>query len=129
MTDNELTHEIIGAAIEDHRVLGPGLLENAYEDCLARELYLRAIRFERQKPLPLVYKELKLDAGYRLDLLVEGRVVVELKAVEALAPIHEAIVLTYLRLSGCRIGLLVNFNVPVLKDGIRRFMNGFPKVE
>ncbi|MCL4523571.1 MAG: GxxExxY protein [Acidobacteria bacterium] len=129
MTDNELTHEIIGAAIEVHRMLGPGLLEDTYEECLARELSLRKVRFERQKPLPLVYKELKLDAGYRLDILVEGRIIVELKAVEALAPIHEAIVLTYLRLSGCRLGLLANFNVPVLKDGVRRFINGFPKVE
>lgn len=129
MTDNELTHQIIGAAIEVHRVLGPGLLEDTYEECLARELTLRNVRFEQQKPLPLVYKDLKLEAGYRLDLLVEGRIVVELKAVEALAPIHEAIVLTYLRLSGCRLGLLINFNVPVLKDGIRRFINGYPKVE
>ncbi len=94
MTDNQLTHAIIGAAIEVHRVLGPGLLESAYEECLARELTLRNIKFERQKPLPVVYKEVKLDCGYRLDFLVEGRVVLELKAVESLAPIHEAIMLT-----------------------------------
>ncbi len=122
MTDNQLTHEIIGAAIEVHRVLGPGLLESAYEECLARELSLRSIKYERQKPLPVVYKEVKLDCGYRLDFLVEGRVVLELKAVESLAPIHEAIVLTYLRLSGCQIGLLINFHTQILKDGIKRFV-------
>ncbi len=122
MTDNQLTHEIIGAAIEVHRVLGPGLLESTSEECLAHELTLRNIKFERQKPLPVVYKEVKLDCGYRLDFLVEGRVVLELKAVESLAPIHEAIVLTYLRLSGCKIGLLINFHVELLKNGIRRFV-------
>lgn len=122
MTDSQLTHEIIGAAIEVHRALGPGLLESAYAECLARELALRRIPFEREKPLPIVYKEVKLECGYRVDLLVDGRVVVELKAVEALAPIHEAIVLTYLRLSGCKIGLLVNFHVQALKDGIKRLV-------
>ncbi len=122
MTDNQLTHEIIGAAIEVHRVLGPGLLESAYEECLARELTLRNIKFERQKPLPVVYKDVKLDCGYRLDFLVEGRVVLELKAVESLASIHEAIMLTYLRLSGCQIGLLINFHTQILKDGIKRFV-------
>ena len=122
MSDNDLTHNIIGAAIEVHKLLGPGLLESAYEECLAREFVLRKIPFERQKPAPVVYKEVKLECGYRMDFLVAGEVVVELKAVEALAPVHEAIVLTYLRLSGCRIGLLINFNVPVLKDGVRRFV-------
>jgi len=122
MTDNELTHEIIGAAIEVHRTLGPGLLESTYEECTARELTLRGLSFERQKPLPIVYKDVKLECGYRVDLLVEGRVVVELKSAGALAPVHEAIVLTYLRLSGVRIGLLINFNVAVLKDGIKRFI-------
>jgi GxxExxY protein len=120
MNDQELTHSIIGAAIEVHRVLGPGPLESAYEECLAHELTLREIAFERQKPLPVVYKGMKLECGYRVDLLVGGRVVVELKAVEALAPIHDAILLTYLRLSGCKIGLLINFHCAVLKDGIRR---------
>jgi GxxExxY protein len=120
LTDQELTHSIIGAAIEVHRQLGPGLLESAYEECLAQELTLRSIPFERQKPVPVVYKGLKLECGYRVDLLVDGRVVVELKAVEALAPIHDAILLTYLRLSGCKIGLLINSHVAVLKDGIRR---------
>jgi len=125
MTDTQLTHEIIGAAIEVHRTLGPGLLESAYEECLARELTLRRIPFERQKPLPLVYKDVKLDCGYRIDLLVGSRVVVELKAVEALAPVHDAVVLTYLRLSDCRIGLLINFHTAVLKDGIRRLVNNY----
>jgi len=122
MSDNDLSHSIIGAAIEVHKLLGPGLLESAYEECLAREFVLRAIGFERQKPAAVVYKEVKLECGYRMDFLVEGRIVVELKAVEALAPVHEAIVLTYLRLSGCRLGLLINFNVTALKDGIRRFV-------
>jgi GxxExxY protein len=125
MNDAQLTHEIIGAAIEVHRMLGPGLLESAYEECLARELSLRSIPFERQKPLPLVYKDVKLECGYRIDLLVDGRIVVELKAVDALAPIHDAIVLTYLRLSGCKIGLLINFNAAVLKDGLRRLVNKY----
>jgi GxxExxY protein len=122
MPDTDLTRSIIGAAIEVHKLLGPGLLESAYEECLCHELALRGIRFEKQKPVPLVYKAVKLDCEFRLDLLVEGRVVVELKSTESLGPIHEAIVLTYLRLSGHQIGLLINFNVPVLKDGVRRFV-------
>jgi GxxExxY protein len=126
MTDAELTHEIIGAAIEVHKTLGPGLLESAYEECLARELTLRSLPFQQQKPLSVVYKEVKLECGYRVDLLVAGRVVVELKSVEALAPIHDAIVLTYLRLSGCKVGLLINFNVLALKDGIKRLVLDYP---
>ncbi len=122
MNDNEITHEIIGAAIEVHKHLGPGLLESAYEECLAHELQLRNLRVERQKAVPVVYKETKLECGYRIDLLVAGKIVVELKSVEALAPIHEAIILTYLRLSGHRLGLLINFNVNALKDGVRRFI-------
>lgn len=122
MTDNELTHEIIGAAIEVHRHLGPGLLESAYEECLCHELSLRGLPFERQKPIPVVYKETKLDCGYRIDLLVADRVVVELKSIESLAPIHDAILLTYLRLSSCRLGLLINFNVITLKDGVSRLV-------
>jgi GxxExxY protein len=122
MHDNVITHEIIGAASEVHRLLGPGLLESAYEECLAKELELPRINFERQKPMPLVYKEAKLECGYRLDLFVESRIVVELKSVEAIAPIHEAALLTYIRLSGVRLGLLINFNVPVLKDGIKRYI-------
>lgn len=126
MTDQQLTHEIIGAAIEVHKTLGPGLLESAYAECLARELALRGIPCEREKPLPVVYKDLKLDAGYRVDFLVDRRVVVELKSVDALAPVHDAIVLTYLRMSGCKIGLLINFNVPVLRDGVRRLVLDYP---
>ena len=122
MTDNEITHEIISAAIEVHKLLGPGLLESAYEACLRHEFAIRKIGFQKQKPVPLVYKEIKLDCGFRLDLLVEKRVVVELKSVDAIAPIHEAIMLTYLRLSGHTLGLLINFNVSILKDGIRRLI-------
>jgi len=120
--EEELTGAIIGAAIEVHKQLGPGLLESAYEECLCRELKLRGVVFERQKPLPLEYKGIRLDCGYRLDLLVEGRVIMEIKSVEALAPIHEAQMLTYLRLAAVKVGLLINFNTPVLKDGIKRFV-------
>ena len=122
LTNSQLTHEIIGAAIEVHKVLGPGLLESAYEICLAQELATRGISFEKQKPLPVVYKGTKLEEGYRIDLLVEGKIIVELKAIERLSPIHDAILLTYLKLSDCRIGLLINFNVAVLKDGVRRLV-------
>lgn len=123
---NQITEGIIGAAIEVHRDLGPGLLESAYETCLAFELVERGLKVEQQKPLPVVYREVKLDCGYRLDLLVEEAVIVEVKAVDRLAPIHKAQLLSYLRLSGCKVGLLINFNVKVLKDGIRRVVNGFP---
>lgn len=126
MGDKQLTHEIIGAAMEVHRTLGPGLLESAYAECLARELALRRIPYEREKPIPVVYKDVRLDCGYRVDFLIDARLVVELKAVEALAPIHEAIMLTYLRLSGCHIGLLINFHTPVLKNGIKRLVLNYP---
>jgi len=119
---NELTKQIIGAAIEVHRHLGPGLLESAYETCLAYELQKRGFAFERQRALPLVYKEIHLDQGYRVDLLVERQVVVELKVVDQITKVHEAQVLSYLRFSGCKIGLLLNFNVKLLKDGVRRFI-------
>jgi GxxExxY protein len=122
MTDNDITHEIIGAAVEVHKRLGPGLLESAYEECLPHELRLRNLRVDRRVAVPVVYKETRLECGYRIDLLVQGRIVVELKSVESLAPIHEAIILTYLRLSGHKIGLLINFNVAILKDGVRRFI-------
>jgi GxxExxY protein len=122
MTDNELTHEIIGAAIEVHKNLGPGLLESTYEECLCHELSQRGIPFERQKPIPVVYKGVKLDCGYSLDLLVADRVILELKSVEALAPIHDSIMITYLKLSEHRIGLLMNFNVQILKEGIKRLV-------
>lgn len=120
MKDLDLTHAVIGAAIDIHRTLGPGLLEAVYEECLAKEFSLRSIPYDRQKPVPLVYKDLKLECGYRLDFLVGKRVVVEIKSIEAIAAIHETVMLTYLRLSQSPIGLLINFNVPVLKDGIRR---------
>ena len=120
---NELTGDIIGSAIEVHRSLGPGLLESAYEACLCKELSLQGITFERQKSLPINYKGVNLDCGYRIDVLV-GDVVVEIKSVEKLLPIHDAQLLTYLKLSGCHVGLLVNFNVPVLRDGIRRRVLG-----
>jgi GxxExxY protein len=117
---NKITEQIIGAAIDVHRALGPGLLESAYEECLCHELGLRQVPFERQRPLPLSYKKVKLDCGYRLDLLVSSAVVVEIKAVEVIQPIHEAQLLTYLKLGGWKLGLLINFNVPILKEGIRR---------
>jgi GxxExxY protein len=124
MMINDLTKTIIGAAIEVHRALGPGLLESAYEECLCEELNLRGIAFERQKPLPVKYKGKQLDCGYRLDLLVANAVVLELKAVDTLAPIHDAQLLTYLRLGGWKVGLLINFNVPVLREGIHRKVLG-----
>jgi GxxExxY protein len=124
MEINRVTEAIIGSAIEVHRALGPGLLESAYEECLCREMDLRCIPFERQRPLPVEYKGLRLDCGYRLDLLVSDRVVVEIKAVESLLPVHEAQLLTYLKLGGWKVGLLINFNVPVLKQGIRRRVLG-----
>ncbi|MCS6885431.1 MAG: GxxExxY protein [Blastocatellia bacterium] len=119
---NGLTEQIIGAAIEVHRALGPGLLESAYEACLCYELQKRGLHAESQKPLPLVYKEVHLEVGYRVDLLVEGAVIVEVKAAEQLHPIHEAQILSYLKLSGCRVGLLINFNVERLKQGIKRIV-------
>jgi GxxExxY protein len=122
MKDSELTHAIIGAAIEIHRKLGPGLLEAVYEECLAKELDLLNVAYERQKPIPVVYKGSKLECGYRLDFLVCHRVVVEIKSIEAIAPIHDSVMLTYLRLSDKSIGLLINFNVAILKDGIRRYV-------
>jgi len=121
---NEITNEIIGAAIEVHRALGPGLLESAYEECLCHELTLRGIPFSRQQALPVSYKSIQLDCGYRLDLLVANSVVVEIKAIDGLLPIHEAQLLTYLKMGGWQVGLLMNFNVPVLKDGIRRIVHG-----
>jgi GxxExxY protein len=120
-----ITEQVIGACIEIHKHLGPGLLESAYEECLCYELSVRGIRFERQKPLPVRYKNVNLDCGYRLDLVVEGKIILELKTVEQLLPIHEAQLLTYLKLSGLTLGLLINFNVPVLKNGIKRIANNF----
>jgi GxxExxY protein len=117
---NKITEAIIGAAIEVHRALGPGLLESSYLACLVYELRQRGFKVLEQVPLPLVYKEVKLDCGYRLDLLVNDAVIVEVKSVESLAPIHEAQLLSYLKLADCKIGLLINFNVKMLKHGIKR---------
>ncbi len=124
MIDNELTHRVIGCAMKVHSALGPGLLESAYEECLAFELTRSSILFERQKPMPLVYDNVKLDCGYRIDILIEEKLVLELKAVEALNDVHLAQILTYLKLSNCELGLLINFNVVRLKDGLRRIING-----
>lgn len=124
---DEITGQIVDAAIQVHRALGPGLLESAYEACLVSELVQRGFLVERQKDVPVVYRDTQIDCGYRLDLLVEGQVIVEVKAVDKLAPIHDAQVITYLRLSGMKVGLLVNFNVPLLKDGLRRLVNDYPE--
>ena len=123
MEINQITEKIIGAAIEIHKTLGPGLLESAYEECLCYELSRARISFRRQVDLPVSYKEVKLDCGYRIDLLVEEEVIIELKTVEKLLPIHEAQLLTYLKMMDKRLGLLVNFNVPVLRDGIKLIAN------
>ena len=123
MEINQLTELILGCAFSVHSALGPGLLESAYEECLYYELKQTGLKVEKQKALPLVYKEVKLDAGYRMDLLIENRVVVEIKSIEAFTDVHIAQVLTYLKLSGCKIGLLINFNVTSLKNGIKRLAN------
>ena len=123
MTENELSEKIIGCAIQVHKSLGPGLLESAYLECLYYELKISGLKVEKLKPLPLIYKEIRLDAGYRLDLLVEDKVVIELKSVEAINDIHIAQVITYLKLSGCKLGLLMNFNVLRLVDGLKRLVN------
>ena len=117
-----LTDEVIGLAIEIHRELGPGLLESAYQECICFELAEHKLKFRRQVPLPVTYKSVRLDCGYRMDVVVEDRLVLELKTVERLLPVHEAQLLTYLKLSGLKTGLLLNFNTPVLKDGIKRMV-------
>lgn len=121
MEINELTEKIIGCAIEVHKHLGPGLLESAYEECLAYELENCGLSFSRQVGVPVVYKKNQLDCGYRIDVLVENTVIIELKSIDALAPIHEAQILTYLKFAGKEIGLLINFNVTLLKNGIKRY--------
>ena len=120
---NSITSAIIAAGIEVHRRLGPGLLESAYQACLVFELRQRGLQVEVEKALPLVYKGVRLDCGYRLDLVVNGKVIVDVKSVEELAPIHDAQLITYLRLANCPVGLLLNFNVPVMRQGIRRKVN------
>jgi GxxExxY protein len=121
---NKVSQAIIGAAIEVHRTLGPGLLESAYEQCLSHEFALRQIPFERQKPLHIDYKGVALECGYRLDFLVSGIVVVEVKAIEALLPIHQAQLLSYLKLGGWKLGLIINFHAPLLREGIKRVVLG-----
>lgn len=123
MIENELSGKIIGHAIEVHRSLGPGLLESAYRHCLFYELTQEGLYVEKEKPMPIIYKDVKLDHGYRLDLLVENKVVVEVKTVEAFTDVHTAQVLTYLRLGNYKLGLLVNFHVAMLKNGIKRIIN------
>jgi hypothetical protein len=125
MQENEITERIIGSAIEVHKILGPGLLESAYEECLFYELRKTGLKVEKQKTLPIQYKEITLETGYRIDLLVEDRIIVELKAVEDINEIHIAQTLTYMRLSNCKIGLLINFNVLRLKDGVKRLRRGY----
>lgn len=120
--NEELSGKIIASAIEVHRNLGPGLLESAYEECFCHELHLRGIPLERQKPLPLEYKGIKLGCGYRMDILVDNKIVVELKCVDEITPVHVAQLLTYLKLSGIKVGLIINFYTAVLKDGIRRLV-------
>ena len=123
---NIITGKIIGVAIDVHRSLEPGLLESAYEACMLHDFIGKGLKVEQQKPLPVTYKGVKLDYGYRLDLFVEDEVIVELKSVEKLLPIHKAQVMSYLKLSGCKVGLLINFNVKMLKNGIQRIVNNFP---
>jgi GxxExxY protein len=120
--DRDLTERVIGLAIDVHRHLGPGLLESAYEECLCFEFKQAGIEHRRQVPLPVVYKDVRLDCGYRIDILVRQQMIIEIKATERIVPVHEAQILTYLRLSGYKIGLLLNFNSVVLKDGLRRFV-------
>jgi len=125
MNMNQLSSKIIGAAIEVHKTLGPGLLESAYEECLCHELSIQGLLFEKQKPLSIDYKGKKMDCGYRLDIVVEKAVIIELKSCEKIEPIHKAQLLTYLKLSGLNLGLILNFNVPLMRDGIVRIVNEF----
>ncbi len=122
MKFEELSKVIIGAAIEVHKLLGPGLLESAYEECLTYELLKNNLIVERQKPIPIIYKEIKLDCGYRLDLLVNNKIIIEIKSVDVLAPVHTAQILTYMKFAEKEVGLLINFNVTRLKDGIKRYV-------
>ena len=123
MTENEISYKVIGVALELHKALGPGLLESVYETALAYDLVENGFNVKKQVAMPFVYKEIKMDAGYRIDLVVEDKVIIEIKAIEELAPVHYAQVLTYLKLSGLKLGLLINFNTKVLKDDIHRIVN------
>lgn len=123
LTENEISKFILECALKVHKALGPGLLESSYQECLYYELLKKNLTVEEQKPLPLIYESVKLDIGYRVDLLVEQKVIIEVKSVDALNDVHFAQVLTYLKLSGCKLGMLINFNVTLLKNGIRRVVN------
>ena len=123
MTENEISKVIFESALKVHRTLGPGLLESAYEECLFYELKKMGLKVEKQKPLPLIYEEVHMEVGYRLDLIIENKVIIEVKSVEALNDIHLAQILTYLKLSNCKLGMLINFNVDLVKNGIRRVVN------
>jgi GxxExxY protein len=123
-TENELSRVIYDCSLKVHKALGPGLLESAYEECLAYELKKKGLLIERQKALPLIYEEVKMDIGYRIDLFVNNKVIIEIKAVESLTDVHLAQVLTYLKLTNCKLGLLINFNVALIKKGIKRVVNG-----
>lgn len=125
MTENEITEIVIGCAIKVHKVLGPGLLESAYQECLFYELQKTILEVEQEKPIPLIYEDVKLECGYRSDLILNNKVIVELKSVEALNDIHLAQILTYLKLTDCKVGLLINFNVLKLTDGLRRVVNKY----
>lgn len=125
MTHNEITEAIIGAAIEIHRCLGPGLLESVYHRVLAYELRQRGLRVDLEVPIPVVWKDVRLEIGFRADMVIEGLVIVELKSIESITPVHKKILLTYLRLADKRVGLLINFSMAVLRDGIHRVVNGF----
>jgi GxxExxY protein len=124
LTENEIARIAVDCSFKIHKTLGPGLLESAYEECLFFELPRRGLSVEKEKPLPLIYESVKLQIGYRVDFLIERKVIIEVKSIDALADIHIAQVLTYLKLSGCKLGLLINFNVPLIKDGIRRIVLG-----
>ena len=124
MTENEISRVVFDAALKVHKALGPGLLESAYEACLFYELKKTGLRIEKQKSLPLIYEEVKLEAGYRIDIIIENKFIIEIKAVEALNDVHLAQLLTYLKLSDCKLGMLINFNVSLIKNGIKRVING-----
>lgn len=124
MTENEISSKIIGASIEVHKQLGPGLLESTYEICLGHELNLMGLEVKQQVPLPVIYKDVKLNAGYRIDMIVENKVIIEIKSVDALAPIHTAQILTYLKLKNLKLGLLINFNEIKVINGLKRIING-----
>ncbi len=124
MTEDEISRIVFDSALKVHKALGPGLLESSYEECLFYELKKSGLKVEKQKPLPLIYEEVKLEVGYRIDIIIEDKFIVEIKSVEALNEVHLAQLLTYLKLSDCKLGLLINFNVKLLKNGVRRVING-----